>query len=326
MSKRTRLAVIGAGLSGLTVARALSDIADITVLEKSRGVGGRMSTRRAEAHRFDHGAQYFTAHGADFQNFLAPMIADGSVREWTPRLVTLGGEGKPVGSAPRYVATPAMNNLCKAMSAGLSVTTSAEVAALQRGQGDWTVLGKSGDALGDFDWVVSSAPSVQTARFMPAAFSGHDALSQARMQGCYSLMIGGSDQMKPDWDAARVANSPLVWIACNSSKPGRETPVDFICQTSNDWAEANLERDQDAVRSDLVAAFVSATGIDVAQADYIALHRWRFASVSEPAGAPYLLDAGNGLAACGDWCGTARVEAAYDSGLALASALREQLV
>jgi predicted NAD/FAD-dependent oxidoreductase len=325
MSKRTRLAVIGAGISGLTVARELSDIAEVTVLEKSRGVGGRMSTRRAEAHRFDHGAQYFTAHGADFQRFLAPLMADGLVREWTPRLVALGGADEPVWSAPRYVPSPAMNSLCKAMSAGLRVTTGAEVGWLHRGEGGWTAIGKGGNALGEFDWIVSSAPSVQTARFMPAAFSGHDALSRARMQGCYSLVIGGSDQMKPDWDAARVANSPLVWIACNSSKPGRETSVDFICQTSNDWAEANLERDQDAVRADLVTAFVSATGIDAARADYIALHRWRFASVVEPSGAPFLLDAGNRLAACGDWCGTARVETAFDSGLALARALRGYL-
>lgn len=325
MTKRPRLAVIGAGLSGLTVARELLDVAEVTVLEKSRGVGGRMSTRRAGAHRFDHGAQYFTAHGADFQRFLGPLIADGSVREWTPRLVTLGGAEKPVWSAPRYVPTPAMNSLCKVISADMGVVVSAEVAALQRGHGGWKALDKNGHTLGEFDWVVSSAPSVQTARFMPAVFSGRDALSMARMQGCYSVMIGCTEQARPDWDAARVGNSPLVWIACNTSKPGRETPVDFICQTSNDWAEENLERDQDAVRSDLVAAFVAATGIDVGQADYIALHRWRFASVSNPAGVPFLLDAGNRLAACGDWCGTSRVEAAFDSGLALARALREHL-
>jgi predicted NAD/FAD-dependent oxidoreductase len=45
-----RIAIIGAGLSGLILARALSQHASVNVFEKARGVGGRMSTRYA-----DHG-------------------------------------------------------------------------------------------------------------------------------------------------------------------------------------------------------------------------------------------------------------------------------
>ena len=32
----------------------------MTVIEKGRGVGGRMATRRMEGARIDHGAQFFT--------------------------------------------------------------------------------------------------------------------------------------------------------------------------------------------------------------------------------------------------------------------------
>lgn len=41
-----RIAIIGAGLSGLVLARQLASNADITVFEKARGVGGRMSTSK----------------------------------------------------------------------------------------------------------------------------------------------------------------------------------------------------------------------------------------------------------------------------------------
>jgi predicted NAD/FAD-dependent oxidoreductase len=37
-----RIAVIGAGLSGLVFARSLGDSAAITLFEKSRGYGGRI--------------------------------------------------------------------------------------------------------------------------------------------------------------------------------------------------------------------------------------------------------------------------------------------
>ncbi|MFM7274112.1 MAG: FAD-dependent oxidoreductase, partial [Gammaproteobacteria bacterium] len=57
---KQRIAVIGAGIAGLALARALADAAEVTVFEKSRGAGGRMSTRRQEPWHFDHGTQFFT--------------------------------------------------------------------------------------------------------------------------------------------------------------------------------------------------------------------------------------------------------------------------
>ena len=53
----TKIAIIGAGLSGLTAAHDLKEHANVTLYEKSRGVGGRLATRRAEPFSFDHGAQ-----------------------------------------------------------------------------------------------------------------------------------------------------------------------------------------------------------------------------------------------------------------------------
>jgi predicted NAD/FAD-dependent oxidoreductase len=49
--------VVGAGPAGLTVARELAAAGrEVVVLEKSRGPGGRCSTRRTDHGAFDHGA------------------------------------------------------------------------------------------------------------------------------------------------------------------------------------------------------------------------------------------------------------------------------
>ena len=49
------VAVIGAGITGITLANLLQKKVNLTIFEKSRGVGGRMSTRRAEPYQFNHG-------------------------------------------------------------------------------------------------------------------------------------------------------------------------------------------------------------------------------------------------------------------------------
>ncbi|MGD9295598.1 MAG: NAD(P)-binding protein [Roseobacter sp.] len=327
MSK-PRIAVIGAGIAGLRLAQLLSVRANVQLFDKSRGPGGRMSTRRAEEFRFDHGAQYFTAHGIAFQTFLRPFIADGTVERWTPRLASLGGEGKaPVWSAPRYVALPGMNGLCKAMAQGLQVSLQNRIARIERHpDGDWTLTNEQGGSCGRFDWVISTAPAEQSARLMPAIFSRKKVLDGARMTACYSLMLGGLDTTDLPWDAAVVQDSPIAWIAINSSKPGRSGAPSILCQSRNDWAEQHLEDAPEDVQAALIGAFQDATGLSPDDASHISLHKWRFAKVEKAADEPFLLDAENRLAAAGDWCGAGRVEAAFDSATALGEHVLEFII
>ncbi|MBT4205492.1 MAG: NAD(P)-binding protein, partial [Proteobacteria bacterium] len=68
------IAIIGAGLSGLVAAQQLGSVAHVTIFEKSKGVGGRIATRRSGLYSFDHGAQFFTPKTELFKEFLKPMI------------------------------------------------------------------------------------------------------------------------------------------------------------------------------------------------------------------------------------------------------------
>lgn len=54
---RPRVVVVGAGIAGLMCARELAATGvDVVVVDKGRGVGGRMATRRFGGAVFDHGA------------------------------------------------------------------------------------------------------------------------------------------------------------------------------------------------------------------------------------------------------------------------------
>jgi len=319
-----RIAVIGAGLAGISFANALTERATVSVFEKSRGIGGRMATRYAGIYEFDHGAQYFTAREPAFRDALTPHIAAGRVAQWEGNIVKIlpNGDAEPIAeTTPIYVASPRMNSLVKAMADGVDVALQCQVTSVQKDGEDWVLTDTDGHTYGPFDWVVSAAPAPQTAALAPQTFEQMDVLQRVRMTGCFTLILGSADGPEIDWNGAKVADGPIGWIAVNSDKPGRETSPSLVVQTTNEWAEAHLEEDPDAVRRTIIDALLKITGIDAEACEHSALHRWRYANTPEPAGSPFLIDPDLRFAACGDWCLGGRVEAAFMSGTALADAV-----
>jgi hypothetical protein len=310
---KPKIAIIGAGISGLTLARTLSPYADIQVFEKARGVGGRMSTRYAEPFYFDHGTQFFTARSQDFQRYLSPLIAKGLVAEWTGKVITFQ-EDRTIKDRlwfePHYVAVPNMNSLCKYLAIDIPVTLNTEVASLGEKLPDgWQLADKDGNSLGVYDWVVSTAPPVQTKRLFSAHLPPQNPLSNAILLGCYTLMIGFNKSWTGPWIAAKVHASPIEWIAINSTKPGRNHSVtSIIVHSHNSWAEMHIDDDIHDTEAFLRREFDHITGIDSRTADYFSCHRWRYALVDQPKERTPFIDSDLGLASTGDWCNASRIE------------------
>jgi renalase len=331
---KPNIAIIGAGLSGLTLAEKLQDRASITIFEKARGIGGRMSTRYTDDFQFDHGAQFFTARTKGFKDFLRPYIDEGTVQEWSPKVVTLELGQKPYKRdwfEPHYTASPKMNMLCKAIAAKHDVRIKSKIEKLRKTPEGWLLTDDTATQHGPFDWVISAAPAPQTAALFPADFTQYADLSTATMQGCYSLILGFKEDLKLNWNAAKVKNSPLGWIAVNSSKPSRETGYSLLVQTTNEWAETHIEDDQDHVRGTLMKELEHLIERPIHNAEYISLHRWRYANTlvldnqdEKEHKAHHLIDRALNLAACGDWCLNGHVESAYLSATSLAENIFKQ--
>ena len=108
--------IIGAGLSGLLAARTLAGAGhDVTVLDKGRGPGGRLATRRMGDATLDHGAQFFTVRSEPFAAMVHGWQAAGLVYEWCRGFLP-GGDG-----FPRYAVHGGMNALAKHLAIGLDV-------------------------------------------------------------------------------------------------------------------------------------------------------------------------------------------------------------
>ena len=325
-----RIAIVGAGLSGLVLARALRRHADVLVFEKSRGPGGRLATRRAGDFRFDHGAQFFTARSAAFRAFLEPLVEARVVEPWSAHFVELGPRGllssRRWGTdPPHYVAVPAMNALGKHLATEVEVRTNCRVARIERRGETWLLKDETGTSLGAFDWVLLAIPAEQARVMMPADFAHAGRLSRPDMLSCYALMLGFDRPLPLSFDAALVKDADISWLSVNNSKPERPPAFSMVALASNAWADAHLDAEPGHVENHLRDALTGLLGQDLDGLSHTSLHRWRYANIGRQKGPRSLLDPRRRLGACGDWCVHGRVEGAYLSALDLAQRLRGQL-
>jgi len=322
-----RIAVIGAGLAGLVVSRELRQNNEVTVFEKSRGVGGRMATRYAGDYEFDHGAQFFTARSPQFQNFLQPLIEQGVVAAWQARFAEFD-RGEIVATRqwqddhPHYVGVPRMNAIGKWLARDIDVRLGTTVARIERGNNGWLLCDGESSELGHFDWVVSTAPASQTAALVPASSPIRAAGAAATMRACRALMLAFEQPLELPFDAALVSDADISWISVNSNKPGRGEDTCIVVHSTNAWADAHVDDDDEELNSHLQNELSEVTGIDVGTASYCSVQRWRYANIDQRQGPLYCIDERLQLAACGDWFIRGRVESAYLSAKALAEALQ----
>lgn len=323
------IAIIGAGLAGLACAKTLAayDVR-LRLFEKARGPGGRMATRRVEVAghvlSFDHGAQYLTAHGAAF----AAVLDAANAQEWPDA-------GRRVG-VPRMAAVP------RALAEGMDIALTRHVTAITGGPGAWHVhhldakLVRPGRPLpdeapeveGPFDAVILALPAPQAQALLqgPAPHLAA-ALDAVRFEPCWTLMLAFPTRLDLP-DTIRLASGPIGWAARDSSKPGRDATLEqWVVQAGPAWSRDHLELNAEEAAARLLEAFAAlaaqhAPGAALPAPFFQAAHRWRYALVEAPLGAPCLWDAALGLGAAGDWCIGARAEAAVDSAAALVAALR----
>jgi renalase len=144
------------------------------------------------------------------------------------------------------------------------------------------------------------------------------------MLPCWAVLIHFARRLSVDWNGAFVQQSPLAWIARDSSKPSRPaSPEAWVLHASPAWSHKHLESSPDQVTSRLLDAMRQALGPHqpLPEIVFATAHRWRFAIPDEPLSASFLLDEQLRLAVAGDWCGGPTVEGAFLSGWELAHKL-----
>jgi renalase len=340
--KIKKIAVIGAGMAGVSCARTLVQAGhQVTLFEKSSGIGGRMATRDSAFGTFDHGAQYFTVRDPRFT--LALDAVPGVCKAWSANAVQILDENGQVAAASlpakdiHWVPTGGMNTLPKALAQNQKIELATRVTLMERdalNSNLWQLRTEGADGaqqvFSGFDTVLLAMPAPQASALLQTSALTTEMAQQidkVTMAPCWTLMLAFPQAMQPDlitlgpqWNAARSTHHRIAWLARESSKPGHNSIERWTVQASATFSQDHLQDDPARVQGKMLKAFSEITGIR-AEPAHVDSQRWSYAQTTTPLGQSHLWDAKAGVGLCGDWCLGHRVENAFISGLELALAV-----
>ena len=314
-SHHSDILVIGAGMAGLTCATRLASAGKtVMVLDKGRGPGGRMAARRAELGgeqvSFDHGAQYFTARGADFKLVVEQWQQTGVVAPW------------PAAGDDAWVGVPGMNAPIRAMAQEIDVKWGVRAESLTHNGKDWCAI--AGDDRYCASTVLIAVPAEQAqALLAEAAPDFADVAKGVSSEPCWAVMAAFSERLDIDDDALRDADAAIAWAARNSAKPGRAGEECWVLHASPSYSRKYLDLPKDEVAPILLGEFFAQTGAAPVEPTHCVAHRWLYAMSGKIEGAPARFDTAHSIGIAGDYLHSPRVEGAFESGAALAKLVIE---
>jgi predicted NAD/FAD-dependent oxidoreductase len=308
------MVIIGAGLSGLLLARQLGARGERpVVLEKSRGFGGRLATKRLGEAACDSGAQFFTGRDPAFAALVEDWRQQGLVAPWP-------------GSMQRWVGRPTMTAVPKALAAGVDVRREHKAVAVRRdsGAGTWTIALESGAELAATRLVltcpVPQALALLDAGAVALPADTRAALDRLTYHPCLALLAVLDGPSAVPVEGVAPTEPPLRWVADNTKKgvsPG--VPAAVTIHAAPEFSTAHYTAPEPEVTAALLAAarpWLGSAGVVAT-----ALHRWKFSEpkATHPERSLWLPELGLGFA--GDSFGGPKVEGAALSGLDLAARL-----
>jgi len=320
-SKPLKIAVIGAGLSGLFAARALMDQGHrVQVFEKTKRPGGRIATQNIPPYAFDTGAQYFTVRDDRLRRYVESWQLDGIVKPWQGK-VQVVKSGRILDErkvTERWVGTPAMDAVPVHLAAGIEIEYNAAVLSLTRSKNRWQLTDGKQDTYGPYEAVIIAAPPPRAAALLESSSKLCDRIRKVEMQPCLAVMAAFEKPLELPFDAAFVHESPVRWAARNSSKPGRPATECWVFHADAKWSREQAGGGADAGVRTLIDSFLKSIGQKPVDPIFYQTRYWKTAAAANPLNVGCLWDAALKIGLCGDWCRMSRFEGAALSGMAMA--------
>jgi renalase len=325
-----KVAVIGAGISGLATVRELGRRGiKATAFERDPIPGGRVATETIEGYVFDTGAQSVVPHSSELADVIANsldttdlLLIDKPVFVHEHLRVTSGDPKR--NSSPRYTYRQGLAELPRLLAENLDIRLASNVTEIEVRDNHFTVLGE------EFDAVVTTVP-VPQASVLLWGLGAHKSIAQSRYRSCLSVLLGFALEPPTSRYHAIVTEEeshPLQWLGLETVKaPSRSAlgTTALVAQLNPSFSRTAWEWDDDRIVGEVAGYLTTLYGPAWTHPAVSRVRRWKY---SQPE-AIVLFDSINHrnerIVVSGDGVAGGRIEYAFASGLRAARLLTEEL-
>jgi len=335
--KITKIAVVGAGITGCILANLLgSKNRDVSVFEKSRGCGGRASTKQTDWGQCDLGATIVPAKNAQFIDFMQGLSKQNIVSKWPEKVFVseqIAATEQPfehfISDREYYVFNRKMNAACRHWIRNAQLHTNSLISQIRYLDGKgWQLKLNDVWQASLFDKVVVTAPWPQSQALLEQSALPIELpdFSQS-WTSCWSIALKSQQLVAADVDLVYLKNHAIQTLVRDSSKPQRpqcfsseagEKNEIWVAQLANQLSDKLGKSDTDMAISIATKGFCELFNLPYKSVSHSYAHYWRYARPSagqKPLG--ILSHHQHGIYAGGDWSFGASIESAYEAALTL---------
>jgi renalase len=313
--------IIGGGISGLITATILQRKGiKVTVLDKGRGIGGRLATRRIKYSKdiegvFDYGTQYFKVSDPQFKVWVDDWLEQNIVTQWCR------GFANP-DDQPRYRGVGGTRNIAKYLAQDLDVRTNTKLIKLNWQDSRWQIETEDNVQF-QGDILVMTPPVPQSLALLDVSHivlprEIRNRLEQISYHRCLAVLALLETASNIPAPGGLALEEPLVWITCNHQKGISPKGYGVTLHATPDFSETHWDEDEQKIAQQLLAA--ASPWLNSKILEY-QVHRWRYSLPKTFYGEPYLALSELPLIMIGDAFMAPKLEGAVRSAIAAAECI-----
>lgn len=313
MSPLIQVAVIGAGFSGAVATRKLLDQGfAVTIFDKSKGTGGRLSACRIASGSADLGAPWFEFNqDVQFDHWLRKnaQLLSGVEREVS---VQIGAKQRKTCSV--FQVSDRMSVATRKLIEGARLVSSVRVDVVWPETEHLLLRDIDTRPLGYFDAVIIATPAPQAIPLLDAVPRFAHRAAKVKPSAAW-VMVVSSDDIHPECDLYQPEDGIISRIVADGRKLGHcAEPMSWVIEATQQWSEQRLELSQEQVAKALLSSFCDYFSISREQVELQRVHRWLYARQAAYLSVNSLFDPMTNIAVCGDWMAESGLSGAWRSG------------
>ncbi len=298
-----KIAIIGAGFSGCNLYDNLKlQFEDITIFEKSRGVGGRLSTKYIDDKFIDHGTPFLIPITEDLKSFCSDLVKNKVIKNRYDEFLPING----------------MNKICKFLINEENLKTNTKIIEAKFIDNKWNLVDENNNNYTGFDKLFLTIPATQILEMnIDLEENIKNELEKIKYDSVFSLILYTNANLKLDENLV-YENSCVENIINNSKKYLYKDFSSYVIHSSRKFANEVNTKTKEEILEIFLNSFDEKTKEHLKTFNLIP-HLWKFAFVKNSLDMSYYLNESKTLGICGDYFNFSNVEASLTSSELLGS-------